>query len=574
MKEKAGMNRVLIIGLDGATFELITPWTQEGKLRHLGHLLKTGAHGALQSTIPPMSPPAWTSFMTGKNPGKHGVFDFTARKPYSYEIEFVNARWRKAETLWKILSDAEKRVCVLGVPMTYPPEQVNGVMISGIDTPATGGMADATAFYPPELHHEIGTKLGGYLISPNLKAFADHQCEAMVEAALQTVERKMDSALYLLAKEPWDCFMITIGETDGIAHRLWKYHDKYSPLSDEHSSRYQGPDPILSIYEKVDQYIGELCTKASDDYTIIVMSDHGHGGNGSKSIFLNTWLEEHGLLRFRTNTNGKMLPALVEAAKTIGIKVVPSSLKRMVFRNTQLANKLESSARFGRIDWRHSQAYSEETPYFPSIWVNLHGREPDGIVMPGKEYEEVRDEIIDTLGKWSDPSTGQRLVSNVHKRENLYSGASVEKFPDLIIEWNHPDGYSYLFKSSSSGKRPRIPIRQLDAQERRHVKSGDHRDHGIFIASGQDIRQPMLLTETAIIDLAPTILHLLGLPVPESMDGRVLTEVFRPKSSASRAVVYTDRSEAQGDSSELPRAYTPDEAEAIRIRLQGLGYIE
>jgi predicted AlkP superfamily phosphohydrolase/phosphomutase len=330
----------------------------------------------------------------------------------------------------------------------------------------------------------------------------------------------------------------------------------------------------LSIYQKVDQYIGHLCAAAAADSTILVMSDHGHGGNSAKAIYLNAWLEGHGLLRFRTNRHGKLFPALVEAAKVVGIKVVPSALKRMVFRNTQLANKLESSIRFGRIDWQHTQAYSEETPYFPSIWVNLQGREPDGVVMPGKEYEEVRDEIIDRLCKWTDPSTGERLICNVHRREDLYSGAFVEKFPDLIIEWNRHGNYSYLFKSSASGKRPRTPIRHLDATERGHVKSGDHREHGIFIASGPDIRQPLLLSEAAIIDLAPTILHLMGLPVPASMDGRVLTEVFRPQSKAALPVVYTERLASQPDSSDLPHDYTPDEAEAIRVRLQGLGYIE
>jgi predicted AlkP superfamily phosphohydrolase/phosphomutase len=575
MKEKAHMDRLLIIGLDGATFDLIKPWVLEGKLPHLGKLLESGVHGALKSTIPPMSPPAWTSFMTGKNPGKHGVFDFTARKPYSYEIEFVNARWRKAATIWKIMSDAGKRVCVLGVPITYPPEKVNGIMISGIDTPATGGIADATAFHPPELHHEIATKLGGYLISPNLKAFADHQCEAMVEAALRTVERKMDTALYLLAKEPWDCFMITIGETDGITHRLWKYHDKLSPLSDEHSSQYQGPDPILSIYQRVDQYIGKLCAMESDNSSIMLMSDHGHGGNGSKAIFLNSWLEEHGLLRFKTNANGRILPSLVDAAKNIGIKAVPSSLKKMIFRKTQLANKIESSVRFARIDWRHSQSYSEETPYYPSIWINMRGREPDGIVMPGKEYEEIRDEIIDALGKWSDPETGQRLVSRVHKREAVYCGPCVGELPDLILEWNLDQGYSYLFKHSPGDKRRRTAIRRLRRPELNSAKSGDHRDDGIFVMTGKDIQPRRELQGARVVDLAPTILHLLGVPVPTDMDGEVLTEIFDVKYLKQHPVCYDHEESCTPHLSAEPQQhYSIDEEDAIRERLQGLGYIE
>lgn len=569
------MNRLLIIGLDGATFDLIKPWVREGKLPHLGKLLKSGVHGALKSTIPPMSPLAWTSFMTGKNPGKHGVFDFTARKPHSYEIEFVNARWRKSATIWKIMSDAGKRVCVLGVPITYPPEKVNGIMISGIDTPATGGIADATAFHPPELHHEIATKLGGYLISPNLKAFADHQCEAMVEAALRTVERKMDTALYLLDKEPWDCFMITIGETDGIAHRLWKYHDKHSPLSDEHSSQYQGLDPILSIYQRVDQYVGKLCSMESDNSSIMLMSDHGHGCNGSKAIFLNSWLEEHNFLRFKTNANEKILPSLVDAAKNIGIKTVPSSLKKVIFRKTQLANKIESSVRFARIDWGRSQAYSEETPYYPSIWINLRGREPDGIVMPGKEYEEIRGEIIKALGKWSDPETGQRLISKVHKREAVYCGPWVGELPDLIPEWNLDQGYSYLFKPSPGDKRRRTAIRRLRQPELKLAKSGDHRDDGIFVMTGKPIQPGRELQGARVIDLAPTILYLLGVPVPADMDGKVLTKIFQVAYLNRHPVSYDPEMGCPPHFSAAPQQqYSITEEEAIRERLQGLGYIE
>jgi predicted AlkP superfamily phosphohydrolase/phosphomutase len=424
------------------------------------------------------------------------------------------------------------------------------------------------------LYHEIAGKLGGYLISPNLKAFAEHQCAAMVEAALQTVERKMDTALYLLAKEPWDCFMITLGETDGIAHRLWKYHDRNSPLADEHSSQYQGQNPLLSIYQKIDHYIGKLCMMASDDRTIMIMSDHGHGGNGRKAIFLNTWLEQQRLLSFQTNTNGKILPSLVNVAKSVGIKTVPSSFKKIIFRKTQLANKIESSVRFSQIDWRHTQAYSEETPYYPCIWINLHGREPDGIVMPGKAYEEARDDIIEALYKWIDPETGRRLVSKVHKREEVYGGPCVEKFPDLIIEWNLDNGYSYVFKHSSRDKRQRTTIRQLHRNELKASKSGDHRDYGIFIVAGKHIQHQMELQGAEVVDLAPTILHLLGLPVPTDMDGKVLTEFFNDEYRICHPVSYTDSSEPQGDVPVLQSDYTADEEEAIRVRLQGLGYIE
>jgi predicted AlkP superfamily phosphohydrolase/phosphomutase len=313
----------------------------------------------------------------------------------------------------------------------------------------------------------------------------------------------------------------------------------------------------------------------SDDSTIMIMSDHGHGGNGSRVIFLNTWLEQHNLLRFKRKTHRKILPSFVTAAKNIGIKVVPSSLKKTIFRKTQLANKIESSVRFSRIDWQHTHAYSEETPYYPCIWVNLRGREPDGIVAPGKEYEEIRDEIIDALGKWSDPETGQRLVSQVHKREELYRGPFVETFPDLVIEWNRDNGYSYLFKNSSSASQPRTSIRQLHEKERKNIKSGDHREDGIFIMTGKHIPRHKELQRVRIVDLAPTILYLLGALVPTDMDGEVLTEVFDVDYLQQHPVSYDDRiGHRQDPSADTSQPYSIDEEEAIRERLQGLGYIE
>ncbi len=575
------MGKLLVIGIDGADFDLIKPWVKEGKLPNLARLLEKGVHGELKSTIPPVSPPAWTSFMTGKNPGKHGIFDFTARKPNSYEVEFVNARWRKAITIWKLMSDAGKRICVLSVPVTYPPEKINGVMISGIDTPgATGGVADPSAVHPPHIHQEIWQNVGPYLISPNLVAFKNDQCDKMLEAALQTVERKMETALYLFKKEPWDCFMITIGETDGITHRLWKYHDKNSPLSDDLSSQHKGADPILRIYQRVDEYLGKFQSLLDNETTIIIMSDHGHGGNSDKAVYLNRWLEEQRLLKFKSEKNGSLLPSLLRRvistnlhwAKTIGLKFLPPTLKKKILRKTKLANKMESWLRFSHIDWAHTTAYSDETPYFPTIWINVQRREPAGIFEPGNEYEALREHIIYELSRWLDPETGQRVVKKVHKREEIYSGPFVEKFPDLIIEWNLHNGYSYLFKSSHgiNGK----PISRIDEKEKAKSKSGDHRDYGIFIAAGKNIKQRTQLSGAEIIDLAPTILYLLGIPIPSDMDGKVLTKIFQEEYLTSHPFQYSDGSGQDLNITEPYQAYSSDEEEAVRARLQGLGYIE
>src|SRR5213083_156092 len=188
------MARVLVLGLDGATLDLIVPWVRSGRLPNFSRLLDQGISGTLRSIVPPMSPPAWTSFLTGKNPGKHGIFDFTERKPGSYETRFINASWRKAAPLWHHLSAAGKRVAAVSVPMTYPPDKVNGM-----DSPGVSGLLDRSATYPPELCDEIAAKVGPYPTGANLLAYTDPR--EILEAAVRTMRKKTAAALYLYAKE-------------------------------------------------------------------------------------------------------------------------------------------------------------------------------------------------------------------------------------------------------------------------------------------------------------------------------------------------------------------------------------
>ena len=577
------MGKILVIGIDSASFDLIDPWLKSGELPNIAKLLENGAYGKLASVMPPMSPPAWTTFVTGKNPGKHGIFDFTMRKPGSHDIEFINARFRKAETIWKIMSDAGKRVCAIALPVSYPPEKINGAMISGIDTPgASGGVADPTAFHPRELYDEIFRSVGPYLISPNLFALENEQCDAIVNAALQTVERKMETARHLYNKEAWDCFMIVIGETDALSHRLWHFHDIRSSFPGRRVSGYQGEDPLLRIYRAVDHQLGKLCDLASEDTTVMIMSDHGHGGNSTKALFLNTWLAEKGFLTFKAHAADRILGGffrramfnVLGLAKDIGMKVLPPELKKTILRKTKIAGKVEQALRFSHIDWEKTLAYSEEPPYFPNIWINLEGREPQGIVKPGEEAENLRDQIMAKLQIWKDPETGQNVVKAVHKREDLYTGPFVEKSPEIVIDWNLDNGYSYLFKKSGPIGKNLAPIRHTGRREQKKSKSGDHRKHGLMIVSGNRIERNREISGAELVDLAPTILHRAGIPSPSDMDGTILTRLFTDASIESHPVRYGNGRQSQHEDTEAPTEYTETEEAAIRERLRGLGYIE
>ncbi|HEV3255519.1 MAG TPA: alkaline phosphatase family protein, partial [Gemmataceae bacterium] len=197
------MQRAFIIGWDGATFDLIRPWVEEGKLPVIAKILEEGSHGALRSTMPPMTFPAWTSFMTGVNPGKHGIFDFTRRRPGKYELEFVNGGQRRAPSLWHILSQAGRRVISVSVPCTFPPEPVNGVMISGFDVPGLGGAGmyvDARGMHPPELWEELNRQVGGHPISAFMIADINHgRPDLGLAKNLEVIRQKAATAKYLMA---------------------------------------------------------------------------------------------------------------------------------------------------------------------------------------------------------------------------------------------------------------------------------------------------------------------------------------------------------------------------------------
>ena len=385
------MSKVLIIGIDGGTFDIILPLIKDGKLSNIRYLMENGSHGYLETTMPPMTFPAWTTFMTGVNPGKHGIFDFTERVPGSYMIRFINARARKAKTIWRLISEAGKRVGVMAVPVTYPPEEVNGFMICGFDAPGVDALGDSSSMYPPELLNDLRQNVGDYIISSNIIKEIDRgRADIAIDIVLKTLGRKADTAKYLYKKEQWDLFMVLFGESDLAGHHYWKYFDPKSPFYMENAHE-KCKKAIQFVYEKIDQTIGELIKLAPRDTVVMLMSDHGFGGSGDSVIYLNKWLESQEFLKFKKRSNGLFEYLFLKPlmfAKRYGIKYLPTKIKQNIFRKqTGVANNMESWLRFSSIDWSQTIAYSEETPYYPTIWLNLKDREPDGIIPLEQRHE-------------------------------------------------------------------------------------------------------------------------------------------------------------------------------------------
>lgn len=552
--------RLLVIGLDGATFDLIEPWRDD--LPHLARLMDQGAWGPLRSTVPPATFPAWTSLMTGVNPGRHGIFDFTRRVPGSYRVEFLNATYRRRPSVWWLLSQADRRVGVIGLPVTYPPEPLNGFLISGFDAPVATGI-DRSFVYPSELYDEIRQAVGPYEITDFQELrIGPGWHEIALGKLLYAAQRRTEIAAYLLDREPWDCFFVHFGESDTVAHHLWAFHDPDSP---RHVASPDLGDAIHQVYRALDRAVGELAARAGDEAKIMIVSDHGSGGTGEGIIHLNRWLAEQGWLRFD-------LPGAADWAvaglKRLGL-ALPVPLQEWAFRGPlrRLVGRLESSARLAGIDWANTRAFSEEVNTLPGVWLNVQGREPLGTVAPGDDYERLRNEILTHLAGWRNPETGEPVVARAWRREDLYHGPAVNDAPDIVLEPALDRGYSYTFLSS--GGRPGDPLRKLAAHERLGAKggsmNGSHRPDGVFILAGADLRPGVCLTGTQIVDVAPTLLHLLDVPLPGNLDGRVLVELTGGQARLAPGRAATDPK---------PNPYTAAETTAVSRRLQSLGYQE
>ena len=552
---------LLIVGLDGASLELARNWAEAGRLPHLRRLFAEGAWGSLRSTMPPATFPGWATFMTGMNPGRHGIFDFTRRTTGDYGVQFINGSYRKAPTVWSRLSEAGKRVAVFGVPGTYPPEPLNGCMISGFDTPVTV-KADASFVYPPELVAEIEAD-GGFPFADfqEFRVDRDWHHDAL-RRLLAGINTKVRVAERQLRKERWDCAMVLFGESDTVAHHFWRFCDPGSPRYDADGAREFG-DAICTVYAALDRAIGDLVDAARPD-GLLVCSDHGFGGAGASIVHLNRHLERTGLLRWR---RGGLAARVARTGKSWALRWLPARLQARCFRlaGGRLASALESAHRFANIDWSGTQAFSEELNYFPSVWINLRGREPAGVVAP-EDYDQVCDDVATAMKDLRDPESGAPIVARVWRRGELYQGPWVHLAPDLVLELALPQGYSYTCLPSrgvSCREAVRVASRAEMAGGKLNGMSGSHRDDGMFVLSG-----PVRPGEGAganIADLMPTILALCDVPVPGGLDGRVLPCVDLPFRAGPL------KSSACGDGDE--QAYAPEEARLIERRLQALGYI-
>jgi predicted AlkP superfamily phosphohydrolase/phosphomutase len=543
------MSRVLVIGIDGATFDLLRPWTEAGDLPNLARLMEEGTHGPLESTLPPVTSPAWPTFATGKNPGKHGVFDFI--RPMGGRFELVNASSLRAPTLWEMLSQKGQKVGVMNVPVTYPPKPVNGFIIGGMLSPMEG-----TFTYPADLLDQYDDRMKPYRIAPSVQYKGGNE-EAFIVDLLDLVERRGEYALQLMKDHAYEFLMFHFQATDVLQHALWKFVDPTHPRYD--AERAARVEPAFKrVYRQIDRYIGQMLDYLGDDATVIVMSDHGFGPL-HHTVNVNLFLLDQGLLKLKEGAWTRLKSQLFRAGLTpaaIWHLIEQAGLQNYVWQvSKSTRNKVVSKfLSFDDVDWSRTLAYS--IGHVGQVYINLKGREPDGIVAPGAEYEAVRQRVTRALEELRHPETGKAMVDTVIPGESVVHGPYASRGADLHLVL---DGYRAIAFPLFAADR-RVVTRQIRGD------SGCHRRHGILIAWGEGIRPGEAVEGARIMDITPTILHLMGLPVSDDIDGRVLTSML----SATRAVEYecVEGAEA-GDEEELSAEDTAE----VEERLRSLGYL-
>lgn len=550
--------RVLVIGMDAVTLDLVYPWVQEGKLPNLAKLMASGSYGKLESTIQPVSAPAWVSFMTGKYPGKHGLYDFVRRERDGYGVEVTNASMIEAETLFHLVSNHGKRVIAINVPYTYPPQPVNGVMVSGPFI----AVSDERIVYPKSRAGEILNLVENYKVLPDYDATKTSPLTAYGKALLEGVEMRRRIALHLI-KEDWDLFMVVFMETDPVQHHFW--HCMTAVEQNHDCPR----DMIQKVYQSVDKAVGDLLAAIDENTVIILLSDHG-AGPLYKILNLNRWLADNHWLVFKKN-NGKEINRwqnlFVAKAMRLYRKYINSDIRKSI-RGwlgsaifDRIKGNVETALFTNVIDWQNTRAYALGAG--GNFYINLQGREPAGTVKLGPEYEEALHSLTSQLEDIRDPQTGEKLIRKVWHRNELYSGPHVDKAADLIIEWAD---YGYWGRGRYDVKNAPLFEEWNTMDFTDLFISGTHRRHGVIIINGSEVLSGVDIHNASIVDLTPTILACLDIPIPDDMDGQVLTHQF--KENALR-VQRTSALEQTG----TEQKFTEEEADNITDRLRQLGYL-
>jgi predicted AlkP superfamily phosphohydrolase/phosphomutase len=523
-----------------------------GFLPNLKDLLARGAKGVLRSTDPPTTPPAWTSVLTGVNPGKHGIFDFRDSFHRDPRRPLVSSRSMKAPRIWQILNAAGLRTAIMNVPITFPPEPLDGFMISGMMTPND----EAEYTYPPELKARLDGMVGHYVVDVDIPRY-DVEIWKDAQAFFDDVERaftrRSEAFLRLMKEERWDFFMVVFVILDRIQHLFWKFlvsefEQYHTPLG----ARVR--DRVIALYSLVDRTIGAVMEQLDGSTTLLLCSDHGFGG--TRAWFnVNRWLEREKLLTLVPSVRWKkrIFYTLMSWNDSSFVKaVVPASVQSMVRGRIRAGRSTYKTDVLATVDWSRTKAFFASIPS-QGIYVNRQ-------LVPERERDSLRRDIRDRLLGLKDPETGKTFVDRVMFPEEIYDGPESIYAPDVLFV---AQDYGYLGRQLFGTSRV--------VETSLHTPNGFHRVGGIFGAYGPDIQPGTAVRGAAVHDVTATVLHAMEQPVPSYMDGRALIEIFSPDYRDAHPV-HTAGND-QYETAQRGHHYSAEEQQELEERLRRLGYL-
>jgi predicted AlkP superfamily phosphohydrolase/phosphomutase len=537
--------KLTVVGLDAATFDVIDPLLAAGDLPNLARLIERGARGPLRSTTHPLTPLAWTTMVTGVNAGRHGIWDFSERDETGYGLRLVNGSSARAPALWTRLAAAGRRVGIVNVPFTWPAPEVDGFVIAGMDAWARDdGMTTPRALIA-ELHERVGPLLTDHTFPLDRDdAFDLAHVRAVCEQRVELVE-------LLTARYEPELLFVVFMSADHVHHLAWPDWEQRGRAS-----------VVADVYRILDRALGDLLRRIGEDGNVLVVSDHG-GGSLEGVVNLNAWLAQEGYLAYRER--GEDESGLAHRLFELRRKL-PAGLRRAAKQRLPRLRERAYRVRTAPavVDWSRTRAFSYST--FGNVVVNVRGRERDGVVEPGAEYERVREDLIERLLRLESPD-GERIVAAVHRREDLFAGPELERLPDLVVEFRD---YAWLGKGNLTERTETIGDRIGVRGHPRASYVGSHRQDGIVVLSGPAARAGSELS-AAIADIAPTVLYLLGEPIPSDLEGRLLTEAIDRDLLDRLPPEYVEAVELELGA---PRPYDADGVAEVEDRLRSLGYLE
>lgn len=533
---------VVIVSLDGGAFPILDRLIAAGDMPVLGGMVRDGAHGVLRSSIPPITPVAWSSFLTGKRPGKHGVYDFRIYDPAGYRDAFVTSRALRDATLGELLTTAGKRVAIVNLPMMYPPPEHTGTVVSGFDTPSV-----ATAFtQPPGLRDRILETMPDYgfvatVDGPLTASLDDATFARFADLAEHSIEQRATVARMLLADGPWDVFVLHHQDTDALQHKLWQA----LVTPDVAPERWER---LRRVYRRLDAHLGELFAASPPDALRLIVSDHGFGPHHGR-VFPNVLLRTWGYINQPGRWRAKLERSVRKRLTSLGMAEAEAPKDgrwEVRVREHGFASALP-------VRWDATRAYVATAEIYGMLYLNLRGREPEGVVDPG-DADRLLDEIAAAFRAVRDPHDGSAVFADVLRGSEVDPVDVHGRRPDLVLV-PRPD------LTVSRDLNDKLWLERYDAE------LGTHRPEGILIASGTGIRTTRLEQPADLVDLLPTVLAAAGVPVPDDVDGRLLGELFATPPAIER--VAAGPRAGTGDTGGL----SAEEEDDVAERLRALGYL-